>query len=360
MSVLRTDCFLSLPHESELLRSRLKVLVEGLGGRALSVTESEGQRLRTEIRSGLANSAILIADLSSAPAAEACAGPRPAIMWEIGFADASGMSAIYLCDKKDRMTNVPSIIAEEHLVEYELHKLDNALAKVKGALEKIMVRQSAPGTSMFRANCYVDRSSCDLEVKYFTASKTIRILELNLDTVQAQAASIIRALERNPGLSVQVLALNPFSEFAEARADQLAELTLAYRRQLFEHIRGTHKALGQAHPERWALRVYDTFPTQIMFQIDDSIFHSIISLGRRSRDMLHFEVQLTQENVETSFEAHFRTLWNRSTNYERWLPQEEKNVKLLLESHPSAPELQVPAHRDRAVQATVRTNPSGM
>jgi hypothetical protein len=253
-------------------------------------------------------------------------------MWEVGYAEASGMSAIYLCQKQDRVANVPLIIAEEHLIEYELHKLDVALQKVRGALELLVTREPALATSVFRANCYLDRRSCDLEVKYLTATKTIRILELNLDTVKVQAATIIRALERNPNLSVQILTLNPFSDFAAARADQLAELPLQYRRQLFENMSDTHKALGQIDAERWALRVYDTFPTQIMFQIDESIFHSIISLGRRSRDMLHFEVQRTQPNAETSFEAHFRTLWNRSTDYERWLQLEGTNVQHLAPS----------------------------
>jgi hypothetical protein len=169
-----------------------------------------------------------------------------------------------------------------------------------------------------------------LEVKYLTAKSTIRILELNLDTVLSQVPTLIRALQRSDNLSVQILTLNPFSDFAAARADQLAELPLAYSRQLLEHMQGTHTALNQIAPDRWEVRVYDTFPTQIMFQIDPAIFHSIISLGRKSRDMLHFEVQRTHPNAETSFEAHFRTLWNRSTEYGRWLQQNETRVSQCL------------------------------
>src|SRR5438477_1805342 len=130
-STFRANCFLSLPHESDTLRKALNSLVERIGGRAFSVTEPEGRRLRIEIKDGLANSSILIADLSSPPLSgkkgdSRLFGPRPAIMWEIGYAEASGMSAIYLCQKKDKKTNVPSIISEEHLIEYELHKLDDA------------------------------------------------------------------------------------------------------------------------------------------------------------------------------------------------------------------------------------------
>ena len=334
----RAHCFLSLPHESDTLRSQLKSVIEGIGGHAFFVTDSEGQRLRKEIKGGLAKSAVLIADLSSPPTSsdkksKYSYGPRPSIMWEIGYAEASNMNAIYLCQKKDRATNVPSLLAEEHLIEYELHKIDEALEKVRSTLELLVARESTSTPSVFRANCYLDRLSCDLEVKFLKATKTIRILELNLDTVKTQASTIIRSLERNPNLSVQILTLNPFSDFASARADQLAELPLSYRRQLFENMSGTHTFLGQIDKERWALRVYDTFPTQIMFQIDESMFHSIISLGRRSRDMLHFEVKRTQPNAETSFEAHFRTLWNRSTDYERWLLQEKTNIDQLLASH---------------------------
>ena len=67
-------------------------------------------------------------------------------------------------------------------------------------------------------------------------------------------------------------------------------------------------------------------------QIDPAIFHSIISLGRRSRDMLHFEVQRGQPNAETSFEAHFATLWNRSVEYERWLKENAASVEALLKN----------------------------
>jgi len=330
----KANCFLSLPHEFETLRKELTTLVQRVGGQAFYVTESEGQRLRTEIAGGLANSSILIADLSSAPQQpkKPCFGPRPAIMWEIGYAEASGMSGIYLCQKKDRAVNVPSIIAEEHLIEYDLNKLDAALQRVERALEKIIARGPSSGRSVFRADCYVDRRSCDLEVKYLGANKTVRILELNLDSVRDQVNTIIRALTRNPNLSVQILTLNPFSEFAAARADQLAELPFSYRRLLIDTMQATHSALGEIASNRWELRVYDTFPTQIMFQIDESIFHSIISLGRRSRDMLHFEVQRGQPNAQTSFEAHFATLWNRSVEYKRWLQENEAGVREVLQN----------------------------
>ena len=49
-----------------------------------------------------------------------------------------------------------------------------------------------------------------------------------------------------------------------------------------------------------------------MFQIDDSVIRSMISLGKQSRTMLHFEVQKAQPNASEAFEAHFNQPWSGS------------------------------------------------
>ena len=251
-------------------------------------------------------------------------------MWEIGFAEAAGIQAIYLCDKKHTKHNIPAILSEEHFIEYDLHNVETAMNKVEAALAKIISRENACSNTFFRSSGYVDRRSCDLEVRYLQAKETVRILQLNLETVHAQTPTIIRALENNLNLFIQILTLDPFSVFAESRADQLAELPLTYRRKLYYKMKLTYEVLSKINQERWGLRIYDTFPTQIMFQIDDAIFHSIISLGRRSREMMHFEVQRSQPNAETTFEAHFATLWNRSKDYTQWHEINKKAVKNLI------------------------------
>ncbi len=347
----RLNCFLSLPHELSTVREGLKNVIRRLGSEASFVTQSEGDRLRPEIKRKLANSAILIADLSSSPGEATTSGPRPAVMWEIGFAEASEMRAIYLCQAAHRATNVPAILSEEHLILYDLHKLNTALEDVERVLKSIILSDRTAGSSVFRSRCYVDRASCELEARYMKARDTIRILELNLETVEAQVPVILRSLEKNPELSLQILTLNPFSEFAAARADQLAGLPLPYRKRLISYIKETYTQLGAIDRERWGLRIYDTFPTQIMFQIDDAIFHSIISLGRQSRGMLHFEVRRARPNAATTFEAHYATLWNRSMEYEDWEKRNRQDIRRLVGSN-SEPKSQRAAARRRKSSST--------
>ena len=46
----RASCFLSLPHEHGTIREALKNVVEAVGGDVYYVNESEGNRLREEIK----------------------------------------------------------------------------------------------------------------------------------------------------------------------------------------------------------------------------------------------------------------------------------------------------------------------
>jgi hypothetical protein len=58
----------------------------------------------------------------------------------------------------------------------------------------------------------------------------------------------------------------------------------------------------------------------------------MISLGKRARNMLHFEIQNTQPNASDTFEAHFAQLWSSSMEYGDWYRQNEQAVLYLLGS----------------------------
>jgi len=329
----RHSCFLSLPHKFETVRDSLKAMVKRIGGDSYFVIVSEGDTLRNEIKRALGTSSILIADLSSPPSdlKQFPKGPRPAIMWEIGYADALGLGLVFLCQNKDKPF-VPSVLADYHTIYYDINNISGMIREAEGAVSKLIARGRPKESRLFRSICYVDRKSADLEVRYLKAKDTIKILELNLETVEEQVPTIIRALQ-DPGnlkLSVQIMTLNPFSKFAADRALQLGQLPLPYRRKLFDNMKGTHDKLSQISAGRWELRIFDTFPTQIMFQIDESFIHSMISLGKRSRTMLHFEVQKGQPNASDTFEAHFNQLWSGSLAYPVWYQQNETAVRELL------------------------------
>lgn len=324
----RRACFLSLPHNFDTVRDALAAAVKRVGGDAYFVIESKGDTLRREIKNGLHASSVLIADLSSATEDPDSKGPRPAIMWEAGYAEAQGLHRIFICQTKDKST-IPALLSDYHTIFYDLQRINQKIPEIEGALQEVMLRSQGPDANVFRSLVYVDRNSADLDSKFLKAKETIKILELNLDTVAEQAPVIIAAIKKNPDLFVQILTLNPFSRFANDRANQLAELPLRYRRQLYNKIKATHDELGKVSKDHWGLKIYDTFPTQIMFQIDDALIHSIISLGKRSRSMLHFQVQSMERNASDTFEAHFAELWAASTEYEEWYKTNEPSVQAL-------------------------------
>ena len=339
----RYGCFLSLPHESSTVRDALRAMVERIGGESYFVIVSGGDTIRKEIQRAMSASSILIADLSSPPNSTKGSpkGPRPAIMWELGRAHNSGMETIILCQKKDKQF-VPPILADYHIVLYDINQIGTMIKEAEAAVTKAMHRGRANEETVFQSICYVDRKSAGLEQRYLKARDTIKILELNLETVEKQVPTIIQALQESPKLSVQIMTLNPFSKFAEDRAQQLGQLALPYRRKLFEKIKGTHDKLSTIPDNRWALRIFDTFPTQIMFQIDHSLIHSMISLGKESRTMLHFEVQKAQPNASDTFEAHFNQLWSGSVEYPGWCKQNAAAVEELMSpGHSTEPEEKV-------------------
>jgi len=327
----RAKCFLSLPHPFDTVRDALKAMIVQLGGEAYAVVESLGSTLLDEITAGIASSSILVADLSSSRNHDGTAelGPRPTIMCEVGLAQASGLAVLFICqnDDKDR---VPAVFRSHHIIYYDLLKLTPMIERLQTLLQTFMARGHPPAMNIYNATCYVNRHTVDLESRYLKATDRIKILELNLETVAAQVAVINRALELNADLSVQILTLNPFSRWAEDRADQLAEMPLRYAKMLCKYIKVTHQGLSRSPSERWSLQIYDTFPTQIMFQVDRSLIHSIIAMGRQSRSMLHFEIQQTQPNAYDTFEAHFARLWSGSDGYEIWYERNRNKIEMLL------------------------------
>ena len=78
--------FLSLPHEFRDLRDAIVQKLAELKShdvRCRFVTESKGEDLRVEVINELNQSDFIIADVSSS--SKELAGPRPNVMWELGY-----------------------------------------------------------------------------------------------------------------------------------------------------------------------------------------------------------------------------------------------------------------------------------
>lgn len=243
-------CFLSLPHGFRTVRDALmRMLREEFRIRPRYVISSEGDALRDEIVRGLLNSSLLVADLSSATARSEgrrpVPGSRPNIMWEIGYAWHAEMSILLICRESDRH-NIPALLKDQHVIMYDRENLDPMLAEASDAIRVMedRVSSSALGRSLlqtFMSRCYINRFVADVPARIRKAETAIRILELNLETIaQFYLPALTDVMRERPALSVQICTLNPFSQFASARADQLAKIPRVYQLELMQAITRTN------------------------------------------------------------------------------------------------------------------------
>lgn len=325
------NCFLSLPHEFGDLRQRIIEKVTSLGEFQINsryVTRSSGEQLRQEVIDQIAECDFIIADVSSSPGGSK--GPRPNIMWELGYAWHMGLSRIIIVRKDQIRSNVASLIIDQHYIPYDPNSTDDLLRELREAVisvcnkaELVRTRQRSEGK--YSANVYIDRVEANLQGCIRDARKNIRILETNLENIVSEySVHLVKALmdPKRPDLTVQICTLNPHSPFARARALQLAQLEQDYERGLMISLREMYNLLNKCDRKHWEIRVYDTFPTQLTFAFDDRVFSSVMSLGKRSREMLHFEVATSNRNASDTFRAHFNQIWSLSDTYEDWLKKE--------------------------------------
>jgi hypothetical protein len=324
-------CFLSLPFTFQDLRQRIIQTIESLGEFQVAcrfVTRSKGTQLRQEVIDELVKCDFIIADVSSAP--EGSKGPRPNIMWELGYAWHMGLNRIIMVRRDQIQSNVASLIIDQHYIPYDSDSTEDLLRELRGAVVSVcnkaeLARTKQRSEGRYSANVYIDRVEANLQGCIRDTRKNIRILETNLENiVHEYGVHLVKALKDpiRPDLTVQICTLNPHSPFARARALQLAQLEQDYEKGLMSSLREMYNLLCKCDRKRWEIRVYDTFPTQLTFTFDDRVFSSVMSLGKRSREMLHFEVSTFNRNAGDTFRAHFNQIWGLSDTYEDWLKKE--------------------------------------
>jgi nucleoside 2-deoxyribosyltransferase len=288
----------------------------------LYVTRSKGAKLSDEVREEIGGSDFVVADLSS-PSGK---GPRPNVMWELGYAEALGRSCVIITPEESR-ENVSSLIREHHYVTYNPHKREELLRELANAVDELcrrleLIKTHKRASNRFVAHACIDRPELNLAGLVASAERRIQILQTNLDCLQGTVGEqLVHALNdpTRPNLTVQLCALDPRSTFVSHRASQLAQVPTRYEAELLKSLHNTYGMLKGCDRSRWELRVYDTFPTQITFSIDDLVVVAPMSMGRRSRDLVHIQLQSGDRNVSDTYEAHFNTIYSLSAPYEEWL-----------------------------------------
>ncbi|MFZ3169742.1 MAG: hypothetical protein WA130_19175 [Candidatus Methanoperedens sp.] len=115
-------------------------------------------------------------------------------------------------------------------------------------------------------------------------------------------------------MKLRILTLDPDSYFAQKRAEQLGLAVAHYRYELHESIQLILKELS-GYGDKFSLRIYEDFPTQITYIIDDHVYSCTVARNYRSRELCTFKLSKNATGVERSFFFHFNSVWSNSREY---------------------------------------------
>jgi hypothetical protein len=237
-------------------------------------------------------------------------GTNPNVMYEIGYARAIGKKTIII---RQTGQKIPVDITDKYVQEYTASDLpslgeflETAIVK---AIEAVLTRRSS-ARPQYPVVCFQDRKSSDLGEAIRNAAERIDILETNVSTIVGgqYLPDIVHALNSHERLTIRVLALDPDSSFVNNRASQLGVPVGQYRVELHRAIQRLQQELNP-YSARFTLRIYNDFPTQITFLVDDAVFSCSISRGNRSRNLCTFKVYLYDSGAERTFGFHFEAVW---------------------------------------------------
>lgn len=249
---------------------------------------------------------------------------NPNVFYEIGYAKALNMPVIVISHGgHDRppvnVTDCIKLVYPYYKEDMEAmaDQLSNILTPAIGEAINTVKRETMVQSESYDVTCYKDRNAADIGKAIVSARREIIILQTNLATIHLYLESILEAIklsrEQKTQLRVRILTLDPDSYFAAFRAKQLTIAVAEYRKELHENIVAVIKEL-RTYPEV-QLRVYDDFPTQIVFMADDKVFDCTVARRFRSRNLCTFKIDLRSMGVEKSFLFHFESLWEIAGTY---------------------------------------------
>jgi nucleoside 2-deoxyribosyltransferase len=251
-------------------------------------------------------------------------GRNPNIFWEIGYTEAQKKPVVYLVDEEtEDLSKSPVLVAEalkcayresslSHIVEQQSLPEDMAV-KLKAFLEQaIKSVQATPKLPRFTTCC--NREECHLPSLIAKATKRIYLITSNLSyfadfdnfTIgdDKEVFAFDPPVERN--VEVKILTMDPESQLVKCRAEQLGlgHDVVGYREELRESARRFYLR----YPDRPKVNIclYDDLPLQITLIVDEEVVTCVMSRGSRSRENIHFLLDMATPGAQRSFEAHFQ------------------------------------------------------
>jgi len=243
------------------------------------------------------------------------------VLYEMGYAKAKGKDIIVISQENN--SPYPIDISNMTITKYSAKDDDDfeiLSQKLAGLVEKaidfIKIRTYSIKDA-YEVKCYQNRKAADLNAAFRKAIIKISILQTNLDTMEKEnyLDSLEYALQNNKQLGLRILTLDPDSYFAQKRAEQIGLAIAHYRNELHASIQSVIDRLSKFGGQ-FSLRIYDDFPTQITYIIDDFVYPCTVARNMRSRELCTFMLDRFAAGVERSFLFHFDAIWANAKAYE--------------------------------------------
>jgi len=251
------------------------------------------------------------------------------VLFEFGYAAAQNKYIIPLT--QGRVRDLSSDLADYSFLIYSKDQIDEFKINLRSRLRLELTRvekdrdnkqletKTKIANDNFFVKCFSNRDNAQLGDKFLEAKDEIKILQTNMSTVVKNYIEPIQsALRGNSGLEVSFLALDPESYFAAVRANQLGKDVSEFRKDLRNALVQLHGAFKDN--DKVEIRIYDDFPTQICYIIDEIIYNCVVSKYQPSRNNCVFMLNDEYPSLHTSFVLHFTSVWRDNKTTRKFIP----------------------------------------
>lgn len=184
--------------------------------------------------------------------------------------------------------------------------------------------------NQFVAHGFRDRGAVDFYSLIVRSEERIRILTTNLNYIvreklpcgpARQERTFIQLLfdalpAKNRGFRLEMLALDPDSNYTNERAVALMRNRREFRERMFDDL-GTFREFVESEDCRCdaQVKLYDRYPLQMTFFFDDIVVSSVVAEGTSSRYCVTYMHSLDERGARETYEQHFSNVWGAARHY---------------------------------------------
>jgi hypothetical protein len=246
---------------------------------------------------------------------------NPNVMFEMGYAIGVNKPVIVMVQ---RGIQLPADFRGRLYFQYSMEELELIPQLLKGYIQSAIEAGIAGKQKLtYNIRCFSNRAFSDILDETKNANEHFEILTTNLESfISSGMANIVKTrVKHTENFKVRILTLDPESDFAAHRARQLKKSTRHFREVLRAALEKTSQLFFDC-PNNVNIATFDEFPPQISYRIDDTIYISIVSSHRVSRENIILRFHEANANAKESVVNHFDTVWGRSQPFHRIHPDE--------------------------------------